>query len=242
MMRSQKEMKMMTTETAEPEAIIPPPGIRSLPIDPKTKLPVPFFVAWIDGKPDFRVVEPGKIVACVREHRCWICGKPLLSVVSFMIGPMCLINRISSEPPSHTSCCRFAARVCPFLSRPVMRRNKKNLPENRTDAAGIGIDRNPGVSVVWTTNAYQPVQVDGGGILFSIADPLTLEFWREGRLATKAEVMESINSGLPILEGIAKGDGKGAIQHLRREYAKAVELIDDFYSNATPFDEGGHDA
>src|SRR5258708_1131539 len=100
---------------------------------------VPWFVAWIDGVPDFRVIGGGKLPHAVREKLCWVCGQPLGGFMAFMIGPMCAVNRISSEPPSHRECAVYSARVCPFLSNPEMKRRETNLPPARVEAAGIPI-------------------------------------------------------------------------------------------------------
>jgi hypothetical protein len=41
-------------------------------------LPVPYFVKWIDGKPDFRIMDPERVANCVNNHLCGICGKKLI--------------------------------------------------------------------------------------------------------------------------------------------------------------------
>src|SRR5438132_506337 len=86
------------------------PGLRisQLPIDDAGR-PVPWFVAWVDGKPEFRVVGPGKREEAYAKRKCWVCGQQLGSYLVFVIGPMCALNRISSEPPSHKDCAIFAA-------------------------------------------------------------------------------------------------------------------------------------
>ena len=53
-----------------------PDRMKALPVD-KRGYPVPKFVEWIDGEPDFRVVSPSHMARCFRHHRCWICGEPL---------------------------------------------------------------------------------------------------------------------------------------------------------------------
>ncbi len=79
-----------------------PRQIRKLPKDARG-YPVPWFVAWFDGKPDFRVVARGKIDTAHLERRCWTCGEPLQKDMTFVIGPMCSINRVSTGPPAITS-------------------------------------------------------------------------------------------------------------------------------------------
>lgn len=93
-----------------------PPRIAKLPTDERG-YPVPYFVEWIDGKPDFRVMSSKNLARAVKYRRCWICGEELGRFLCFTIGPMCGVNRISSEPPSHYDCARFAVSACPFLTR-----------------------------------------------------------------------------------------------------------------------------
>src|SRR6267154_1896953 len=86
--------------------------------------PVPWFVEWIDGKPDFRVMDSDKLVEAIKYKRCWVCGGPLGHYKVFTIGPMCMVNRTSAEPPSHRDCAEFSVRNCPFLTTPDMHRRE----------------------------------------------------------------------------------------------------------------------
>ena len=172
-----------------------PPRIAKLPTDARG-YPVPWFVAWIDGAPDFRVVEQGRIGEAILDQRCWICGEKLGRYLAFVIGPMCAVNRISSEPPSHRECAEFAARACPFLTMPKMKRNEKGLPEDYQAPAGVFIKRNPGVAVLWISESYHLIK-DRGGVLFEVGKPVEVLWFAEGRKATRAEIMESITSGFP---------------------------------------------
>src|SRR5215469_14120297 len=103
-----------------------PSRIARLPRDPRG-YPVPWFVEWIDGKPDFRVMDARKLKLALREPRCWICGGQLGTYKAFNFGPISAVNGLSGEPPSHRECAIFAAQACPFLSHPKMRRNERNL-------------------------------------------------------------------------------------------------------------------
>jgi hypothetical protein len=202
-----------------------PPRIARLPLD-RRGYPVPWFVAYIDREPDFRVVRPRGVDQALSESRCWICGQLMLDTrVAYVVGPMCAVNRTSAEPPSHRDCARYAARACPFLTRPHARRRENNLPENG-GAPGLMIRRNPGVALVWITR--QPLRVfeDGrGGRLFDIGEPVAAEWYAEGRSATRAEVMASIESGLPILRAEAEKDGADACAALDGLTANAMEIV-----------------
>lgn len=204
-------------------AVPVPPRIAKLPVDHRG-YPVPYFVTWVNGVPDFRVITPQKIVQAVKHQHCWICGEKLGTYKAFVIGPMCAINRVSGEPPSHKECALFAAKVCPFLTRPKMKRNERDLPCGHNEGPGLMIKRNPGCSLVWITKKYSTFQADGG-FLFNVGEPEETLWFAEGREATRAEVLESINSGFPILENEAKRDGPQAIKQLEKMVQDAMKFL-----------------
>lgn len=191
--------------------------IERLPRD-RRGYPVPRFVAWFDddgnhcptgtGTPNFRVADSHYKADCVRLDICWLCGRKLGSKKAFVLGPMCCINRINSEPPCHYDCARFAARNCPFLINPDMHRVPALIPEISVPAPGEMIQRNPGVVGIWLTSWFRPFMSERGqdGVLFELGPPKRLEFWCEGRPATRAEVGESVRTGLPLLANDYPGD------------------------------------
>lgn len=193
--------------------------------------PVPWFVAFVDGHYDFRIIGAGKIMEAVREERCWICGDQLGVNLCFPIGPMCAINRVSSEPPSHFECAEWSARVCPFLINKEPERRTSNLPEGVVEAAGCPINRQPGVILLWVTLSYQIMRGSAGpgrgnsGSLFRVGDPIKTIWMREGRVATRYECLNSIESGYPLLMDAAKQDGPTAIQQLEKMKLKAYGLL-----------------
>lgn len=199
-----------------------PERMARLPVSP-AGFPVPWFVGWLDaagtatprgtGTPDFRAIHPGAIETAVHSRICWLCGESLGSRAAFVIGPMCSVNRVSSEPGSHLECATFAARACPFLANPKRERRTDNMPAGRVPPAGIMIPRNPGVALVWTTKRWKPFRA-GAGVLFELGDPERVEWWAEGRVATRAEVLASIDGGLPSLEAAARLDGPSGLAAL----------------------------
>jgi hypothetical protein len=183
--------------------------------------PVPWFVAWWDGKPEFRAMDQSKYIAAIRQSLCWVCGEKMGSSKCFVAGPMCGINRTSSEPPSHPQCARWSAHNCPFLSNPAMARREDEAVNNtklRENAAGICITRNPGVTMLWFTRSYEVFNA-GNGPLIQMGSPIAVEWYREGRLATREEVQESIDGGMPSLEAMARTED-GGIEQLRRYVAR----------------------
>lgn len=177
-----------------------PDRVKALPIDDRG-YPVPWFVAEIaPGHWDFRVIGPGKLRAAVTKQLCWICGQRLGRNLAFVIGPMCSVNRITAEPPSHLECARFAAVACPFLANPAMRRNERNLPEERLDPPGRHSPDNPGAMVLWVTDHYKPRR-DG---IMDIGPPSLVEWYARGRLATRAEASAALEAGVERLFKVAE--------------------------------------
>ena len=203
-----------------------PDRMRKLALDHRG-FPIPWFVAWIDGTPDFRMIDTPKIGRAIKERRCWVCGDVLGQNKAFLIGPMCAINRVISEPPSHRDCAVFSARACPFLSQPRMRRNEKDLPEDRVAAAGFGLRRNPGAVCVWITRTFKPFRPKHGnaGILFHLGDPVECQWFANGREATRAEVLLSIDSGYPELMALAQQQGPTALTELERCRRDVMPLL-----------------
>lgn len=206
-----------------------PPGmpsrIRRLPVDGRG-YPVPWFVAWVDGVPDFRVVAVERVLEAVKKDVCWVCGEsnhPKRR--AFLIGPMCAINRISAEPPGHPECMAWSARACPFLVRPKAKRREAGLPPEHEAPAGIMIARNPGVMLLWVTDRYALMRDDGGLLFRIVGSPIRLDWIAEGRQATRAEIMDSISTGMPILQGLADEQGPEAQAALAKAYAEAMLLV-----------------
>lgn len=204
-----------------------PPRMQRMYID-RRGFPVPFFVAMIDGEPDHRIVDPRAMQVCVRQFRCWICGGPLGRFRSFTIGPMCAINRINSEPPSHLECARYAVKACPFLARPHAKRREAGMPDQPLNQpAGVHIDRNPGVALIWTTRTYKPFKTSDGGVLFDIGPAESMEWFAEGRPATRAEIDESIASGLQkLIEAAGEERDEADLRELERRIAELHGVLD----------------
>lgn len=201
-----------------------PASIAALPRDDRG-YPVPWFVAWVDGKPEFRCADVAKLFGAINQKRCWVCGGELDPKQHvFVIGPMCVVNGTTAEPPCHAECAEFSAKACPFLSMPKAVRRDAGIPEGSTDPAGMAIRRNPGVTCLYFCRGYKIVKAPGG-ILFRLPGPSMVRWYAEGRKATRAEIMESIETGLPILRQVAEQDGKDSVRELEIMAKAAMRFV-----------------
>lgn len=188
--------------------------------------PIPWFVHVdpLTGKADFRVIGEGKIAKAYNQKLCWICGDHMGKFKTFVIGPMCAVNRISSEPPSHLECAKFAAEICPFLSNPKKEYRETNLPEGHQEAVGIPIKRNPGVTLLWTTLEFRPMKVERG-YLFQLGHPTAIDWMALGKMADRLQVLEALNAGFPVLTALAMKEGPEAMKELNFQFQQAMKLI-----------------
>ena len=215
-----------------------PDRLRRRPVDRRGFL-VPYFVAWHDdagrlveagkGTPDFRVVDTNKMAFAVKFKRCWLCGEQLGRHYAFVLGPMCTINRIISEPPSHRQCAQYALKACPFMVQPRMKRNEKTPYVGPvTPAAGFHSGDNPGAMVEWICADYKPVRAHNGhdGVLFQVGEPSSVTWWTEGRHATRAEAVEALSAGYERLRQEAeKHDGPDGVAYLDKLTAQAERFL-----------------
>jgi hypothetical protein len=213
-----------------------PKRIARLPKDERG-YPVPRFVEWLkedlgethaarptdpDAKPDFRFARSDFRNAAFKHGYCWVCGELMGVHKVYAIGPMCVINRVTMEPACHRECAEFSVKACPFLLRPRMRR----LPmgDEPRHVAGLMIERNPGCTCLYETNDAKAFQAQGGWLI-RLGDPTRVDWWAEGRQATRAEVDASIEGGFPILLAQAKRDGMDAVHELVAMTGRAMALL-----------------
>jgi hypothetical protein len=199
--------------------------MRSLPISGKG-YPVPFFVAWIDGEPEFRVADQRKFVLAVKKHLCWICGQVLGSHTHFLVGPMCTANRLSSEPPMHLACAEYALLSCPFMMRPRAQRREANMPENKVAPGGLMVTRNPGVIVEWESRDWRIVKDPAGAPLIDIGNPVAPPRWfTEGRLATRLEAVEAYEESCETILDMARAEGEPAVRYAEQRIMEARKFL-----------------
>ena len=191
-----------------------PARMRSRPIDPRG-YSIPWFVAEIDGKPDLRIADSEKRVKAIRNRLCWVCGERLGVHLTFVIGPMCVVNRVTSEPPVHMDCGLYSVKGCPFLTRPLAQYRTANMPDGVTDPGGIALTHNPGACALYTTKTFGIMQLERG-FLIRLGDPESVQFWHAGKIATRAEVDAAVSIGLPKLRALAEEEGAHATAELDR--------------------------
>lgn len=206
-----------------------PRHMQGLPVD-KRGFPVPFFVHWVDGEPRFDIVDTRRYEACVQKELCWLCGERLGRYRAFVIGPMCLVNRISSEPPSHLDCAEFACTACPFLTRPLAKRVEQE--DEVIAPAGVMIARNPGATAVWVTTAegyeYFVPRGSRSPLIQLMSTPTQLHAWARGKPLQWEALMDSLESGMPLLEEHCDGDPQ-AFEALRVAERDARRIVDRFW-------------
>lgn len=215
----------------------PPPRIARLPRN-KAGYPIPWFVdreigpdGTPDPEPDFRIADKDRMYGAITFRVCWVCGGSLRNQTlglaatqyAYVIGPMCAVNRISSEPPAHRDCALYSATACPFLTTPSMRR-RPELPAEAVKPDGEMLLRNPGVALVWVTNTWRMVP---GHELWDVNEPAELLWYCEGRPATWTEAFHAIESGMPELRAAADRDpnSQAAQAELAKQYGRALELL-----------------
>ena len=218
----------------------PPNRIARLPKDERG-YPVPRFVEWfiedLDGerrlarrtdlnaKPDFRIASAEYRAQAFKYGYCWVCGDQLGAHKVYAIGPMCVINRTTSEPACHRACAEYAVKACPFLLRPRMRRLPHADDVESRSPGGIMLERNPGCICLYETKEAKGFSDGIGSWLIRLGKPTKVDWWAEGRTATRSEIQASIDSGYPLLLAEAKKDGLQALGELARLTGAAMKLL-----------------
>ncbi len=106
-----------------------------------------------------------------------------------------------------------------------MHRRTRDLPDGAQEPDGIPLDRNPGVSLLWVTKSYWPLSDQMGGYLFRLGPPEQTLWFREGRPATRPEILESIEGGLVEVRQIAEMEGPAALRALDKSHREALALL-----------------
>jgi hypothetical protein len=203
-----------------------PARMQKLNVD-KRGYPVPWFVQWINGEPNFQVVSPSAFRQAIRFGSCWICGERLGARKTFVMGPLNILNRVTSEPACHYDCARFAAQACPFLILPQAQ--YKEAPEGATRLAEV-TSRNPGCCALWTTKTFKMQPAGEGRKLIVVSDPVAVDWYAQGKPASRATVLQSLDDGLNLVwaplaaEPLRRARIDGLIA-FEASYAKALQYL-----------------
>ena len=216
----------MSESRLRPELPPLPLNMSQLQVDERG-YPVPAFVQWIDGKPDFRVANAQFREYALANDVCFVCGRHFTNRRRwYVLGPMCVINRNTSEPACHYECAVYSAKACPFLVRPHAKRREAGRPEGVVEPVGM-IKRNPAVVALYhartrTVHRTSPWQ---GEYLLGLGEPLEVEWIAEGQPANREQVLESILGGFHLLVEAAKQDGEAGLRELFYMTGQAYPLL-----------------
>jgi hypothetical protein len=150
-------------------------------------MPVPFTFLWVDGKPDFTVVDREPWLRCVKYKLCGLCGQKLgLSGMWFIGGPGSMQSRLFFDPPMHRECAEYALKVCPFLATP---RDYSERKKEHKDVRIREVGMSPKVTMRFGlahAKGFMVVDRSGGQTsppeLVLLADHWTKqEWWESGR-------------------------------------------------------------
>lgn len=207
-----------------------PRQMKRLPFDERTGFHVPWFVAWMEQAngtmaPDFRVIREAGREDAYQHGLCWVCGKPLGDMRAWAIGPMCGINRVTSEPASHGACARYAVKVCPFMITPARKRNYKALPDDLHEPDGLHVPGNPGAYLLWySRTCEQLIRLADGGFLFGLPEPEKTEWYARGAIIDEKEAFEPFTNGARrLIEIVAAEQDPVAVIEFSGAFKRAID-------------------
>ncbi|PJJ86818.1 hypothetical protein CLV77_1376 [Brevirhabdus pacifica] len=201
-----------------PDMADAPVAMKKRPIDHRG-----FYVPWFvtekneAGLWDFGIVTYERRARALRSRLDWVTGEPLGRHMAFVIGPMCIINRVASDPPVRLETARWSARVCPFLSRPLAKRPEM---ERDHDTPGTPVLTNPGLCAVYVTDN---ITIRDG--LIHLGHPSTIEWWTKGRRASPDEIGAGFEAGAERLRAMAAREGPESIAHFHRLLSAARTIM-----------------
>lgn len=150
--------------------------------------PIPHSVAWVDGKPDFRVIDPNKWIEAVNNYQCGICGQKLEGEMAFVGGPVSIHNRLFTDLPMHKDCAEYALKTCPYLAAPKfghaslesLAKHGGWKPGEMTVAAAAS-DVRPSRFGLGVTSGFQLARLGHTGDIVIMANEFTaVSWWRNG--------------------------------------------------------------
>ncbi len=160
-----------------------PASIAALPVDERG-YPVPYFVKYIDGVPDFRVVDHPKIVRATNERKCFICGSALNQTFHFAMGPRSAIFKQTNHGPSHKDCIEYSLETCPFILYPNAQRRRAALPDIPLSYDTATQPARPPIYVIAHVPSQDVHIVNNVTSLVCSWTTVDYQFWRDDRWIT----------------------------------------------------------
>lgn len=160
-----------------------PPAIARLEKD-RRGYPIPYTVMYVNGTPDFAMVDPEKWVRLTRIKGCGICGKPLLGRMYFVGGPSCVLNMVFFDHPMHLECATYALQVCPFLCMPNAHYRKDNARRDAEVTVLKSVStKKPEIFMLGETRGYSLIR-NGDEVLLKAKPWEKVKFWKDGEDVT----------------------------------------------------------
>lgn len=145
------------------------------------------YAQFIDanGNADFRVLDDRRVSYCLEHRRCAMCGEPLGRHLHFVGGPLCAVNGLFYDPPTHKECAEYALQACPHLAR--LKGRFARIPDSIPGAAHIVIgalasDEKQDIFALMHTTDFTFGRDHAGMMLIKAKLPwLDVAWWREGK-------------------------------------------------------------
>lgn len=149
--------------------------------------PIPFFVAYVNGKPDFRMLCERKQHMCVDRKLCSICGKKLHEFYYFITGPMGLQSCTHSDPPMHKYCAEYSIDTCPHLHFQRAQVNDRGDVYKEIDAKNYArVKEKPNTLFLIKADKFKLLNMPGYGHVLQFRKVSAVKYIYENNLLIKA--------------------------------------------------------
>lgn len=105
--------------------------------------PVPYIVHFDEGseRAFFAINDYDKVVECIEDRKCSICGQEHDETVTFVGGWQSAWHENGAyiDPPVHRECAEYALQVCPFLAAPSWSRSIADAQARRATELSPGM-------------------------------------------------------------------------------------------------------
>jgi len=156
-----------------------PSRLRRRPKDDRG-YPIPFIAAFgPNGEPDFRIMSTSRVLECVNQRRCGLCGQPMSRIVYFIGGPESERTRSFLDPAMHHDCAVYALKTCPHLAMAKSHYSRAALPAGTRTAESASAEKMDRFGLFKTTG-YHARQADGE-IAIKAEPWLEVTWWKEGK-------------------------------------------------------------